>query len=278
MNFLTNVQTEIYQKGDVIFSEGDEVNGHMYFIISGEIEILKKDVDGKPRVINSLKKNEFFGEIALLISQPRTATVQVISDNAKIAKLDQKAIIEEFSSNSAFILTLCQPTVIRKAKMLAALKALKIKPVSNNKANLMLWQQLRSHNIEIENFLTKTHSVMKPKGYVVYREHGPGDNMLYFLRDGQVDLSYEVNGESYVYETLESGEMFGLTSFIENPDRLEKSEVISKDARYYFVEKDLFLRNMKLAPKYFFNLFRYLLLQFINLESLYLKTKASKEE
>jgi CRP-like cAMP-binding protein len=47
----------------------------MYLICRGEVEV----VDGSGRVIKTLKDGDFFGETALLMSTPRTATIRTRS-------------------------------------------------------------------------------------------------------------------------------------------------------------------------------------------------------
>jgi len=64
----------ILKKGDVVIQMGDEAKG-MYVIISGEVEVM---MDGR-HVANLTVKN-FFGELALITSEPRTASVTVVSD------------------------------------------------------------------------------------------------------------------------------------------------------------------------------------------------------
>lgn len=60
--------------GETIFSEGDSPNG-LYIIVSGKVEIRRKD-----QVLSQLKKNDFFGELALIDSAPRFATALAKSD------------------------------------------------------------------------------------------------------------------------------------------------------------------------------------------------------
>jgi glucose-6-phosphate 1-dehydrogenase len=58
-------------QGEIIINRGD-IAGEMYLICRGEVEVL--DVHGN--VIKTLKDGDFFGEIGLLLSTPRTATVR----------------------------------------------------------------------------------------------------------------------------------------------------------------------------------------------------------
>jgi CRP-like cAMP-binding protein len=60
-----------YARNKVICREGDPGDG-FYLIYDGSVEVIKKGWD-KPVAV--LKPGEFFGEMALLFAQPRTATV-----------------------------------------------------------------------------------------------------------------------------------------------------------------------------------------------------------
>jgi len=57
--------------GTVIIKKGDP-GTEMYLICRGEVEVL----DGNGRVINTLREGDCFGEIALLLPQPRIASVR----------------------------------------------------------------------------------------------------------------------------------------------------------------------------------------------------------
>jgi voltage-gated potassium channel len=61
--------------GDYIFKKGDH-GEDMFFIISGELEVYDESDEN---VITVLKEGDFFGEIALLHSTPRTASIKAIN-------------------------------------------------------------------------------------------------------------------------------------------------------------------------------------------------------
>ncbi len=60
--------------GDVIFQQGEQGDG-MYGIIFGEVE-----VERNHEVVAKLSTNDFFGEMALIAGEPRSATIKVLSD------------------------------------------------------------------------------------------------------------------------------------------------------------------------------------------------------
>ena len=58
--------------GETIVKEGDSAD-ELFFILSGEVEIHRNE-NGIPVFINKLREGQFFGEMAALNKQPRTAT------------------------------------------------------------------------------------------------------------------------------------------------------------------------------------------------------------
>ena len=63
------------KKSDVVIHAGDPAEG-MYVITDGEVEVIIDDVH-----VANLGVKSFFGELALITNEPRTAKVQVSSDS-----------------------------------------------------------------------------------------------------------------------------------------------------------------------------------------------------
>jgi hypothetical protein len=61
----------VYTPGDIVVREGDPGNG-MYFIARGRLDVLQ--ADGTP--VTAVCEGEFFGEMALVLQQPRMATIR----------------------------------------------------------------------------------------------------------------------------------------------------------------------------------------------------------
>lgn len=72
-------QPRTYKAGQVIFEEG-ELGDSLFVITSGEVEVVRRDTDGGPRVIATLGPPEFFGEMSLIDKEYRSATVRARSD------------------------------------------------------------------------------------------------------------------------------------------------------------------------------------------------------
>jgi len=64
--------------GDIIFSEG-EIGNEMYIVQSGTVELLKT-IGKETRVLATLEKGDFFGEMSVLEDLPRTASARARTD------------------------------------------------------------------------------------------------------------------------------------------------------------------------------------------------------
>jgi pSer/pThr/pTyr-binding forkhead associated (FHA) protein len=64
--------------GDIIFSEGD-IGTEMYILQSGSVELFKQ-IAGETRVLATMDKGDFFGEMSVLEDLPRTASARAKTD------------------------------------------------------------------------------------------------------------------------------------------------------------------------------------------------------
>lgn len=78
---------ETYQDGQVICAQGDEGN-FFYVIKSGKAICSQLDAAGDDKVVAELTDGSYFGEVALLTSKPRQATVKA-SGELKVLAVDR---------------------------------------------------------------------------------------------------------------------------------------------------------------------------------------------
>jgi len=76
-----------YKKGDYIFYDGDD-GDNMFILLSGVVDIIKGEEDNE-RVIATLHKGNFFGEMSILNNRVRSATVKVSSETARMLVLNK---------------------------------------------------------------------------------------------------------------------------------------------------------------------------------------------
>jgi len=80
----------------MIFKDGD-VGDSMYFIVKGNVKILKGDVE-----LVTLKKGDYFGEMALLDGEARSADAMTV-DESILLKLDAHDFEKIMYSNDKIV-------------------------------------------------------------------------------------------------------------------------------------------------------------------------------
>ena len=123
--------------GTVLFREGESGN-QMFVILSGKVRISKRigDVE-KPLAI--LPAGEFFGEMAILNNEPRSATAEVVEES-KLLVIDPKTFEAMIKGNSEI--------AIRMIKKLAA----RLRQANEQIENLMI----KDDNCKVINTIART--------------------------------------------------------------------------------------------------------------------------
>jgi CRP/FNR family transcriptional regulator len=91
---------KFYLAGDQIFAEGSP-GDLMYVILEGEVEILKAAAGGSAKVLSTLGKGEFFGEMALIDDSPRSASA-VAKTEAKLLGMNESVLDSYILTNPEF--------------------------------------------------------------------------------------------------------------------------------------------------------------------------------
>ena len=68
-----------YTKGEVIFNEGD-IGDEMYIVADGQVDILLNLESGEPLHLATVEAGSYFGEMAVLDRDPRSAAAKVTED------------------------------------------------------------------------------------------------------------------------------------------------------------------------------------------------------
>ena len=109
---VLNLKPVLYTPGDFIFRKG-EMGDKMFFISRGHVEIVSED--GK-NVFATLTDGSFFGEIALLFSSERTASVRA-SDYCDLYTLDKETFDNVLSKFPNIAAQVHQMAEERRARM-----------------------------------------------------------------------------------------------------------------------------------------------------------------
>lgn len=111
--FIQNIEVN-----STIFREGDSGN-QMFLIVDGEVEIRKKTTEKSTTTLATLKKGDFFGEMAMVERKPRSASA-IAATNCRLLALDQNAFTSLIEQNSEFAVRMIKvlATRLRRTNLL----------------------------------------------------------------------------------------------------------------------------------------------------------------
>jgi CRP-like cAMP-binding protein len=96
-----------YNTGDTIFQEGEQ-GGGMFYVIAGSVNICKKD-----QVIRTMKKDEYFGEMAMLVDTPRTATAIAAEPDTQLVSISHDNFDAILKENPKIVLSILKEMTMR---------------------------------------------------------------------------------------------------------------------------------------------------------------------
>lgn len=112
---IMNLTPGVFTPGDNIVTAG-EIGYDMYFISKGSVDVLSAD---EKTQYATLSTGQFFGEIALLLSMPRTATIKA-KEYCDLYRLDKDTFDRVISRDPEYAVTIQQEAERRLAEQEAA--------------------------------------------------------------------------------------------------------------------------------------------------------------
>ena len=96
---------KIYSDGELVIRQG-EVGDCMYVVQSGEVEVFKVQGDSEMH-LGTMGEGDFFGEMALLDRDVRSASVRSIGET-RILKIDKRTFLSQVHADPAMALRIVQ--------------------------------------------------------------------------------------------------------------------------------------------------------------------------
>jgi YihY family inner membrane protein len=96
-----------YHEGEVLFSEGDK-GERMFYVVSGLINIVKNGM-----LINTIKPTEYFGEMAMLLNIPRTASAVIAAPDTQLIVISRKNFETMLHDNPEIVMTILKSMAAR---------------------------------------------------------------------------------------------------------------------------------------------------------------------
>jgi membrane protein len=97
---IPNEFIRVFGNGEVVFKEGD-TGQEMYYILSGAAAVNK---EGK--VLKVIGEGDYFGEIAMLLNTPRTATITVVEPDTRLVCISQENFEILLRENPSIVLAI----------------------------------------------------------------------------------------------------------------------------------------------------------------------------
>lgn len=195
--------------GEEVIKQGEK-GDYFYIIGNGQVRFL---VNGK--VVGSVGAGKSFGELALLYTSPRAATVIADSNPTYLFRVDQKSF-------RYIMQTKAQETEGQKMKLLQSIGFLKDfgKPDLERLSNCMVLQKFKANE------------------YIVTK--GEEGNAFYILKEGRVNITdIEAGGNKFDDVTLQPGGYFGERALITSEPRA--ANVIGKsEGSCFVIDRDTF--------------------------------------
>jgi CRP/FNR family transcriptional regulator/CRP/FNR family cyclic AMP-dependent transcriptional regulator len=82
-----------FASGDTIVHEDDDEHQTFFIIVSGSVHVAVNSSEGKQAILATLRSGEFFGEMAVLDGEPRSASV-VAAEPCRLLMLYRKAFLD----------------------------------------------------------------------------------------------------------------------------------------------------------------------------------------
>jgi CRP/FNR family transcriptional regulator len=112
------------EKRDILFMEGSKGNA-IYLLVSGSIQLVKTNLDGKETVIKTVKQGELFAEV-ILFEKPRYPVTAIARTKAEVIELPRAGFLnllneEEFRNDFMAMLMAKQRYLAERIQQLTSM-------------------------------------------------------------------------------------------------------------------------------------------------------------
>jgi SulP family sulfate permease len=97
-DLFANASEQQLSPGSFLCREGEQ-DGHLYFLVSGEVEVTKRDAEGQAHRLAQLSSGTLLGELAWIMGTPCTASV-VVRQQAQVVQLDGATLGKQLQARS----------------------------------------------------------------------------------------------------------------------------------------------------------------------------------
>ena len=108
------LQHKEYSRNCLVIAEG-ELSDSLYIINKGQIKIFISDDEGQEMILNTLGPGEYFGELAIIDQQPRSASAMAVCDTT-LSVVSSNSLTDCLKQHPEMAIKLLQVTAKRLRK------------------------------------------------------------------------------------------------------------------------------------------------------------------
>ena len=113
VKIVASTELRSYDEGDIIVTEGEQ-GSSLFLIVGGTVKVFTRSDDGGNLQLAELGPGDFFGEVSLLSSKPRTAT---ITARTKVTAIElDRANVDRIAENHPEVKKVLEDFYERRAK------------------------------------------------------------------------------------------------------------------------------------------------------------------
>ncbi len=124
----------VFPRGAIVVNEGDDGHG-LYVVQSGALKAFLMDENGREMTLSLLGPGEYFGELALLDAEPRSASVMAL-ERSELLQISRSAFLALVDANPACMHTLLRNLVKQIRTLTESVRALALVDVFGRIARL----------------------------------------------------------------------------------------------------------------------------------------------
>jgi putative peptide zinc metalloprotease protein len=195
---VAELQLQRYRPGAYVVRQG-ELGTHFFLVRTGCAEVVQVDAAGWPRELAVLGRGDYFGELALLDQQPRSASVRAL-EALEVYALEREAF-ERLLAPHLREYGLTAQRIAERSEL----------------ARMSLFRLTAP--TELDPILDRLAAEEAPAGTVIIRQGEPGDR-FYLVRRGRVEVHVrDADGTEQVLGQLGPGAYFGEMALLSDAPR-----------------------------------------------------------
>jgi CRP-like cAMP-binding protein len=248
-----------FQEGETVFNQGDE--GDTMFIVQEGSVVVIRERDGAGTVVASLKQGEFFGEMALVDQEPRSATVKTL-EKTTLVPITRDFFFKHSSRNIRFVQTVMETLGLRLEKVDKMLRWRFSSPENVPEYDASESADEPVSAVFLKSFSPETRSIIGARfeeGDQIFRQGQPGDTM-YIILEGQVEISQEADDIMVVQARYGRGNFFGEMAALSGHNRSATARAVTSTVLLP-ITGEVFLGKVKSHPEIAFHTVQILILR-----------------